>query len=47
MLNQIRGMVWMVTGNDIGRIDSSAQVFDALGIPYRVDQDKIRWGDRI
>ena len=41
-IQQIRGAVWMFTGNDPGSLWNNYQeLFDAIEMPYEVDGDRI------
>jgi hypothetical protein len=43
---QIRGVIWLYTGKDPGRLENTIEIFKALDIPYRVEGDQVYWGDQ-
>lgn len=46
--NQIRGMIWVMTGQDPGPIQATDQVCKVLKIPYRlVEGDMTEWGTEV
>jgi hypothetical protein len=42
---QVRGVIWLYTGKDPGRIENTVEVCKLLEIPYRVEGDVVHWGD--
>lgn len=43
---QIRGVIWLATGKDPGRIENTVEICKLLDIPYRVEGDMVHWGDQ-
>jgi len=47
VMEQIRGAIWLFTGDDPGKIDNSIDILDALSVPYKQVGDMLYWGDEI
>ena len=44
---QIRGAIWLFTGEDPCKIMNSIDIFEALDVPYKVVENTVYWGDEV
>lgn len=47
VIQQIRGVIWLLTDKDPGSDISSIAICKLFDIPYRVDGEFVYWGDKV
>jgi hypothetical protein len=45
--NQIRGMIWVMTGQDHGPVENTEDICKSLNIPYRKEEEYTVWGNEV
>ena len=47
VINQVRGMIWIITGQDPGILEDTEQVCKLLKVPYEKKETEIIWGTEV